>query len=354
LAVKLFGPDIGELNRLAGQVETTLKGVPGAQDVFAMKNEGVQYFQIALDRLALGRYGLDADTVASFVKANLEGISVGTVQEGGRTTPLVIRGSENLRTSPALFERLRIPLADGQAVPLSEVAHLNRMSGPVSVSRENASRFVTVQSNVAGRDLVGFVDDVKRAIATQVRLPQGYSVVYGGQFENQQRAAQRLAVVVPVALGLIFLLLFVTFRALKQAVLIMVNAPFALVGGIAALWLSGEYMSVPASVGFIALLGIAVLNGVVLVSYFDQLRAQGLAADAIVREGSRRRLRPVLMTASITAFGLLPLLLASGPGSEIQKPLAIVVIGGIVTSTVLTLLVLPVLYRRFILQGKLL
>jgi cobalt-zinc-cadmium resistance protein CzcA len=193
---------------------------------------------------------------------------------------------------------------------------------------------------------------VKRGVVAKIKLPPGYSVVYGGQFENQQRAAMRLAVVVPVALGLIFLLLFATFRSLGQAGLIMANAPFALVGGVMALGVTGEYLSVPASVGFIALLGIAVLNGVVLVSYFNQLRNEGLDATSVVREGSLRRLRPVMMTASITAFGLLPLLTASGPGSEIQKPLAIVVMGGLFTSTVLTLLVLPVLYRRFILGAS--
>jgi cobalt-zinc-cadmium resistance protein CzcA len=352
LAVKVFGPDLATLNRLAGEIETLLNGISGAQDVFSVKNDGVQYFRVELDRLALGRHGLSADEVSDFLKAHLEGVKIGVVQEGARRTPLVLRAGENVRASPALFERLRIPTGDGLAIPLTEVAQLVRADGPVAVNRENGARYVVIQSNVAGRDLVGFVEDVKRAVAAKVRLPQGYSVVYGGQFENQQRAALRLAVVVPVALGLIFLLLFATFHSLRQAALIMANAPFALVGGVMALGVTGEYLSVPASVGFIALLGIAVLNGVVLVSYFNQLRDEGLDAAGVVREGSLRRLRPVMMTASITAFGLLPLLTASGPGSEIQKPLAIVVMGGLFTSTVLTLLVLPVLYRRFILGGK--
>jgi len=349
LAVKVFGTDLATLNRLAGEIETLLGGVPGAQDVFSVKNDGVQYFRVELDRLALGRYGLTADEVSDFLKAHLEGVRLGVVQEGARRTPLVLRAGENVRASPALFERLRIPTGDGLAIPLNEVAQLVRTDGPVAVNRENGARYVVIQSNVAGRDLVGFVADVKQAVATKVKLPAGYSVVYGGQFENQQRAALRLMIVVPVALGLIFLLLFATFRSLRQAALIMANAPFALVGGVMALGITGEYLSVPASVGFIALLGIAVLNGVVLVSYFNQLRDEGLPAAEVVREGALRRLRPVMMTASITAFGLLPLLTASGPGSEIQKPLAIVVMGGLFTSTVLTLLVLPVLYRRFIL-----
>jgi cobalt-zinc-cadmium resistance protein CzcA len=276
---------------------------------------------------------------------------LGIVQEGIQRTPLILRAGEDVRMSPALFESLRIPTASGVVIPLKEVARMTRTDGPVAVSRENAARYVTIQCNVSGRDLVGFVEEVKNRIGQEVKLPNGYQIVYGGQFENQQRAAARLAVVVPVALVLIFVLLFATFKSLSQATLVIANVPFALVGGIAALWITGEYLSVPASVGFIALLGIAVLNGVVLVSYFNQLADQGMAPDQVVREGALRRLRPVLMTASITAWGLIPLLLATGPGSEIQKPLAIVVIGGLFTSTALTLLMLPVLYRRFILKG---
>lgn len=320
--------------------------------MFAKKNEGVQYFRVEVDRLAAGRYGLSIDDVAVFLKAHLEGVSLGLVQEGIKRTPLVLRAGEGVRMSPALSQALRIPTASGAAIPLEKIATLVRTEGPVAVNRENAARYVTVQSNVTGRDLVGFVEEVKSALAAQVKLPEGYRVTYGGQFENQQRAAARLAVVVPVALALIFALLFATFGSVAQATLVIANIPFALVGGIAALFLTGEYLSVPASVGFIALLGIAVLNGVVLVSHFNQLAAQGMAADRVVREGAMRRLRPVLMTASITAFGLVPLLLATGPGSEIQKPLAIVVVGGLATSTALTLILLPVLYRRFILRGK--
>jgi len=215
------------------------------------------------------------------------------------------------------------------------------------VDRENAQRYVVIQSNVRDRDLVGFVEEAQAKVAQQLKLPQGYRIVWGGQFENQQRAAQRLMLVVPVALGLIFMLLFSTFGSLRQAGLVLAMIPFALVGGVFALLLSGQYLSVPASVGFIALLGIAVLNGVVMLTYFNQLRTQGLPLEQVVREGARRRLRPVLMTASIAAFGLVPLLFASGPGSEIQKPLAIVVIGGLLSSTLLTLLLLPILYRRF-------
>jgi len=252
-----------------------------------------------------------------------------------------------LQQSPALFAALTLPLANGQSIPLSVVAKLERADGPVKVDRENGQRMVVIQSNIRGRDLVGFVEEAKAAVAKTIKLPPGYSLTWGGQFENQQRAAARLAVVVPVALGMIFLLLFTTFGSVRQATLVLTNIPFALIGGILALWVSGEYMSVPASVGFIALLGIAVLNGVVMVTYFNQLHDEGMPITQVVFEGAKRRLRPVLMTASITAFGLLPVLFATGPGSEIQKPLAIVVTGGLISSTLLTLIMLPILYRRF-------
>jgi cobalt-zinc-cadmium resistance protein CzcA len=351
LAVKIFGTDTEVLNRLADQVETIIASVRGAQDVLSKKNEGVQYLQVRVDRLAAGRHGLTVDDISAFLKAQIEGMQLGIVQEGMRRTPLVMRAGEDVRMSPPLFESLRIPTPGGNAIALHEVARLERTDGPVAINRENAARYVTVQSNVADRDLVGFVDEVRVRLGKELQLPEGYRVVYSGQFENQQRAAARLALVVPVSLALIFALLFTTFHSLRQAVLVLANVPFALVGGVAALFISGEYLSVPASVGFIALLGIAVLNGVVMVSYFNQLAGQGLPATSVVRDGALRRLRPVLMTASITAFGLVPLLLATGPGSEIQKPLAIVVIGGLVSSTALTLVLLPVLYRRFILGG---
>lgn len=347
LAVKIFGTDLAQLNTLAAEVEGVLKTIPGAQDVVTVKNEGVQFMQVEVDRLAAGRFGLNADDIQNDLRIQIEGKPLGVVLEGIRRTPLVLRGAEDVRTSPAVFAAMRISLPDGRTIPLSEVAHLRRTDGPVKVDRENARRYVVVQSNVRGRDLVGFVDQAKQAVAAKVKLPAAYSMVWGGQFENQQRAAKRLSIVVPIALGMIFLLLFTTFGSVRQALLVLTNVPFALIGGVFALWLSGEYMSVPASVGFIALLGIAVLNGVVLVSYFNYLLMEGMPLQEVVVEGAKRRLRPVLMTAMIAAFGLLPLVFASGPGSEIQKPLAIVVIGGLVTSTLLTLVLLPILYRRF-------
>jgi cobalt-zinc-cadmium resistance protein CzcA len=346
LAVKIFGPDLNTLNRLAEQTVAALQGVRGAEDVLTLKNDGVQYQRVVIDRLAAGRHGLDVDGIGSALRAQLEGEIMGLVLEPGRRTPLLLRGGDALRASPALFAGLTLTAADGSSVPLTSVARLERVDGPVKVDRENAQRMVLVQANVRGRDLVGFVEEAK-AMAAQVTFPTGYHSVWGGQFENQQRAAQRLATVVPVSLALIFALLFATFRSLRQALLVLANIPFALIGGVFALWASGEYLSVPASVGFIALLGIAVLNGVVMVSYFNQLYERGMDLARVVTEGAQRRLRPVLMTASIAAFSLVPLLFASGPGSEIQRPLAIVVIGGLVTSTALTLIVLPILYRRF-------
>jgi cobalt-zinc-cadmium resistance protein CzcA len=347
VAIKIFGTDLVALNDLASHAAEAVRKVQGAEDVFTLKNEGVQYYRVAIDRLAAGRLGLSIDAIEEALRAQVEGSVAGIVLEGGRRTPLLLRGEEAVRDSPALFGALVLSLEGGHSVPLAQVATLERVDGPVKVDRENAQRYVVVQANVRGRDLVGFVDEARAAVEQAVKLPAGYRTVWGGQFENQQRAAARLALVVPVALALIFLLLFATFGSVRQAVLVLANVPFALVGGVFALWFSGEYMSVPASVGFIALLGIAVLNGVVLVSTFNQLAAQGMAIGTVVVEGARRRLRPVLMTASIAAFGLVPLLFASGPGSEIQRPLAIVVIGGLFTSTLLTLVVLPILYRRF-------
>ncbi|MDE2600085.1 MAG: efflux RND transporter permease subunit, partial [Rhodocyclaceae bacterium] len=285
LAIKVFGPDLATLNRLAGEIESTVKQVAGAEDTFTLKNDGVQYLRINVDRLAAGRFGVNVDDIQNDLKALLEGRKVGVVIEQGRRVPLVLRGPQDLRNSPADFSALRITLPGGGSVPLAELARIERIDGPVKVDRENAQRYVVVQSNVRDRDLVGFVDDAKAAVASKVSLPDGYRIVWGGQFENQQRAAARLMIVVPIALLLIFFLLFSTFGSVRQALLVLSNIPFALIGGVFGLLLSGEYLSVPASVGFIALLGIAVLNGVVMVSYFNQLLAAGMALQDVIVEG---------------------------------------------------------------------
>ncbi|WP_066331545.1 efflux RND transporter permease subunit [Azohydromonas lata] len=347
VAIKIRGPQLAQLNALASKIEGVVARLEGATDTLTLRNDGVQYLQVRMDRLAAGRFGLDAQQVQADLRRWVEGQPVGVVHEGGRRVPLVVRGSESLRASPADFEALRLTTAGGHAVPLASVAQLRRVEGPVKIDRERAQRYAVVQANVRGRDLVGFVEEAKKAVAAQVPLPAGYAVEWGGQFENQQRAAARLALVVPVALGLVFFLLFSTFGSVRQALLVLANIPLALIGGVGALAVAGEYLSVPASVGFIALLGIAVLNGVVMVSHFNELLGRGMPLARVVVEGARRRLRPVLMTAAITGAGLVPLLFASGPGSEIQKPLAIVVTGGLLSSTALTLLLLPLLFRRF-------
>ena len=347
LAIKLYGPDLKKLAAHAEKIKTILEKINGAQDVYSPQNEGVQYLSVNIDREKAGRLGFNISQIQDVLRMQVEGMQLGIVQEADRRTPLVIKGSDDLRLSPADFANIRITSSDGVSVPLATLANLQRVEGPVKIDRERASRMVVVTSNVKGRDLVSFVTEAKQKITAQIKLETGYRIQFGGQFENQQRAAKRLSIVIPIALMLIFIVLFSTFHSIRQTLLILANIPFAMIGGVFALWLSNEYLSVPASVGFIALLGIAVLNGVVMMSYFNQLQAEGMALTQAVIEGATRRLRPVLMTASIAAFGLVPLLFATGPGSEIQKPLAIVVIGGLITSTILTLILLPMLYQRF-------
>lgn len=347
VAVKIFGPEIGELNRIALEVQAALQKIVGAEDVLYVANDSMQYLRVDLDRTVLGATGSDAEHVQSELRALVEGEQVGAVLEKGRRVPIVIRGAVEYRSDLEAVAAAPVSVGALAGTPLSAMATLSFIEGPIKVERENSSRFSVVTSNVGGRDLVGFVDEARAAVAQTVALPVGYRLTWGGEFENQQRAATRLLLVVPVALGLVFLLLFATLGSLRQAMLVLGNIPFALVGGIVALAVAGEYLSVPASIGFIALMGIAVLNGLVLVGYFNQLLVRGTPLDEAVRLGVLRRLRPVLMTASITAFGLVPLLFASGPGSEVQRPLAVVVTGGLISSTVLTLVVLPILFRRY-------
>jgi cobalt-zinc-cadmium resistance protein CzcA len=347
LAIKVFGPDLAVLGHLSEAIRAAVQAVPGASEVFTVADDSVRYLQIDIDRMAAGAAGVPAQALQEEMRARLEGLGAGTVTSAARRTPIIIKGAEDLRNRPELFGDVAIATGDGGAVHVADVAKVSQPEGPVRIQRENASRFATIQANVAGRDLVSFVEAAQGAVAQKVTLPTGYRLEWSGEFQNQRRAAARLMVVVPLALGLIFLVLFATLGSVRQSLLILANIPLALIGGMLLLFLSGEYLSVPASVGFIALLGIAVLNGLVLIVYFNQLREQGLELRAVVYEGSRRRLRPVLMTASIAALGLVPLLFATGPGSEIQKPLAIVVIGGLISSTVLTLFLLPILYERF-------
>ena len=347
VAIKLFGTDLDDLNHYAQSISDTVASISGAVDTTATLNEGAQYLQITVDRIRAGELGLDADQLQRRLRAQIEGLNVGTVIEDGARVPLMIRFDKVMGDGYAAMRNNMISLPDGGFIPLSSIASIARVEGPVTINREDGQRFAVVRTNVEERDLVGFVNEAQQAISEQLDLPEGYTLAWGGEFENQQRAAARLTLVVPVALLLIALILFMTFNSVKQAVIILSNIPFAMTGGVLALWLTGEFLSVPASVGFIALLGIAVLNGVVMMSHFNHLTAKGMHPAEVAYEGALRRLRPVMMTASICAIGLVPLLIASGPGSEIQKPLAIVVIGGLISSTLLTLFLLPIVYRQF-------
>ncbi len=344
LAVKVFGDDPEKLNESAKQVVEVLSTIDGADNVYTPINEGSRYLKLTVDRILAGRLGLDVELLEDLLRAQLEGLPVGTIYKDIRRIPLLIKGTGKVKESEMDFLNLEIPLAGGQSVSLRQLVKIEQVDGPVSVKREMGKRYSVVIAYISGRDLVSFVEEAKEKTAA-MQLPTGYYLEWGGTFENQQRAAKRLSIVIPISLALTFLILFATFKSVAESLLIMLNVPLAMIGGIIALWLTGEYLSVPASVGFIALLGIAVLNGVVMVSYFNQLREQGLPVQQVVTEGAQRRLRPVLMTASIAMLGLIPLALASGPGSEIQRPLAIVVIGGLITATLLTLVVLPIVYR---------
>lgn len=347
LAVKIFGPESAQLAGLAGQIETVIGGVDGAADVYTTSNDVAEYLQVDTDFERAGLLGVDVISLQRELRSRLEGVQAGEVIEPSRRTPILIRADETYRSNPYGFDDLKFVSSGSKTIRLSDVATIERAEGLASIEREDGSRYAVVEAFVQGRDLVGFVTDAQRAVEQQVDLPSGYRVEFGGEFQNQRRAAQRLALMIPISLILIFVVLFATLRSLRQALLILFNIPLALIGGVIALGLSGEYLSVPASVGFIALLGIAVLNGLVLITYFNDLRNLGHSVDETIRLGASRRLRPVLMTATTAGFGLMPLLFAAGPGSEIQKPLAIVVIGGLISSTLLTLFLLPILYRKF-------
>lgn len=345
IAVKIFGPDLDVLLAKADEVSEVLAGVEGASEVQVDQVTGQPQLRVTLDRAALSRYGIPVERVQTEVRAAIGGAPAGQVFEGERRWTIFVRYTEEERARPSDVAALLLDAPDGSLVPLEQVARIESIVGPRQISREDNQRFITVQLNVRGRDIGSFVEEAGEAISAEVDLPPGYLLTFGGQFELAQAANRRLAVVIPITVLLIFGMLFASFRSLKEALLIILNIPLALVGGLVALLISGLSLSVPASVGFIALFGIAVENGLVLVTYFNQLRTQeGLAVGEAVQQGAMLRLRPVLMTAATTTLGLLPLLVATGPGSEVQRPLAVAVVGGLVTSTALTLLVLPVLY----------
>ncbi len=344
MAIKLYGDDLKVLETISTQIETLVNKTVGAVDVFRGRLSGQTYLQVDISPAAIARYGINIEDINTLIEMAVAGQVATEIIEDNRRTSILLRYPQAARTSVKDIKALLVETPRGAKVPIRLLAHVHEVDGPVEIARESAKRQVVVQANVEGRDVVSFVEEVQRSIETNIKLPSGYYVTFGGQFENQQRAAKRLGVVVPIAIALIFLMLFVTFRSLSQAGLILLNIPFAMIGGVVSLYLSGLYLSVPASVGFITLFGVAVLNGVVMVSFFNQLREAGCSILQAVQEGAERRLRPVLMTALIASLGLVPLLAATGPGSELQRPLAVVVIGGLFTSTLLTLILLPTLY----------
>ena len=346
LAITLFGEDLDELRRVGADIVRVVSAVPGAADVKLEQTTGLPFLRVKIRRDEIARYGINASQVLDVVQT-MGGRTVGEVLEGQRRFDIQVRFTPESRTDVERIRSLKVADPQGRMIPLSQLADIVVEEGPAQITRENIHRRIAVEANVRGTDLASFVADVQQAVATQVTLPTGYYVEYGGQFENLQRASSRLLLVVPVALFLIFVLLYTTFGAARPALLIYFNIPIAATGGVVALMLRGMPFSISAAVGFIALFGVAVLNGVVMVSYFIELRRQGRSVDEAVLTGAELRLRPVLMTALVAGLGFVPMALSSGAGAEVQRPLATVVIGGLLTSTALTLLVLPALYRWF-------
>ena len=347
VAVKLFGDDMDVLNEKADSISKVMATVKGVTDLRVEQTSGQPYITIDIDRRKIARYGINIADINEIIETAIGGKAATGVFEGDRSFSVFLRFPEDKRNSVETIEKIFVKASNGANIPLSSLARVFVSEGPVQISRENSKRRVVIESNVEGRDIGGFVKEAQEKIREEVNLPSGYYITWGGAFENQQRAMKRLLIIVPLTIALIFFLLFSTFNSTRYAALIILNLPFALIGGIVGLFVSGQYLSVPASVGFIALFGVAVLNGVVLVSYINKLREEGLGLEEAIITGCERRLRPVLMTALVAVLGLIPMLFATGPGSEIQKPLATVVVGGLITSTILTLLVLPTLYRWF-------
>ena len=347
LAIKLFGDELTILKEKADEIAMVINQVPGAADVQVDQISGTPQLLIKVDRHAIARYGINVEDIQEVIRAAVGGEVAGQLFEGVRRFDILVRFAPKFRTTPEAIRDILIETPGGTHVPLSQLARVQEIVGPRQITRENSQRFIAIQCNVMDRDIVSFVEESKKAIETNVNLPPGYLVTWGGQFRLQQEANKRLAMVVPITLLIVFLLLFSNFKSLKNSLLILLNIPLALVGGVVALWLSGQNLSVPASVGFIALFGIALLNGIVLVTYLNQLLREGLPVNEASIQGASLRLRPVLMTATAAALGMVPLLYSTGIGSEVQRPLATVVVGGLVTSTALTLLIIPALYKWF-------
>jgi len=346
-AIKLFGPDLDVLHKKAEEIAAAMQAIRGVKDVKVEQIAGQPYLTIDIDRQKIARYGINVADVQDLVETAIGGKRATDVYEGERRFQLVLRFPESARNSVGTIGDIRVKAGSGALIPMHDLATIEMREGPLRISRQEVKRRIYIGFNVVGRDIGGVVDEGRKRLAEAVHLPEGYVVTWGGAFENMERANTRLLIVVPVTLGLVFFLLFWAFHSFRYALLIILNLPFALIGGIVSLWLSGQYLSVPASVGFIELFGLAVGNGIVLVSYINQLRQEGTPREKAIVMGCTLRLRPVVMTMMTTLLGLLPLALAQGIGAEVQRPLATVVIGGLFTSTVLTLIVLPALYHRF-------
>jgi cobalt-zinc-cadmium resistance protein CzcA len=347
IAIKLFGDDLDTLKQTADRIGAVVSKVPGAADVKVEATSGLPQLQIKPDRAAIARYGINVEDVNSLVESIVAGKEAGLVYEGEKRFNLVVRLADESSRDVETIKNLLVAAPNGSRIPLAQLADIKLVEGPAQISREDARRRIGVELNVRGRDIGSFVKDAQAAIDQQIQLPPGYYLTWGGTFENLQRASERLLIVVPLALFLIFVLLFTTFNSVRQALLIYTGIPFAVVGGVLALALRGMPFSISAGVGFIALFGVAVLNGVVMVSYINHLREEGRPVADAVREGAETRLRPVLMTALVASLGFIPMAIATSAGAEVQRPLATVVIGGLITSTLLTLLILPMLYQWF-------
>jgi cobalt-zinc-cadmium resistance protein CzcA len=350
IAVKLFGDDLDVLIDRAQQIAKVASSIRGTQDTHVDRVGGQQYLTIKIDRAAIARYGLNASDINNTVEMAVAGKTATEIYEGERRFNAIVRLPASYRHSVDEIKKILVSTPGGPKVPLEYLADIKVLEGPAQIKRDMGKRCIVVGVNVQGRDLGGFVKELQNKVKKQVPLPPGYFIEWGGQFHNMQRALHHLIIIVPITIGAIFFLLFLLFSSLRFAALIITVLPFASIGGVFGLFLTGEYLSVPASVGFIALWGIAVLNGVVLISYIRKLRGSGSSQHEAIMEGTRMRFRPVMMTATVASLGLVPFLFATGPGSEVQRPLAIVVIGGLVTSTLLTLIILPCLYGAF--EGK--
>ncbi len=345
LALKLYGEDLETLDRLTAQMKGVLDKVPGVADLSAEANKGKPQLIIKVNRDAASRYGINADEILEVVQAGIGGSSVSTLIEGTKRFDIAVRLSDEFRMDPATIGAIPIRSAEGALVPFSQVATIEVDEGYSFVRRESLRRYSVLQMDVKGRDVDGFVKEADALLKQEVQLPAGYYLEWGGAFENQQRAMARLAVIVPLTIGLIFMLLYTAFNSVRHATIIIANVPFAVIGGIVGLFVSGQYLSVPSAIGFIAVFGVAMLNGIVMVEFLNDQRRQGMSVRDAVRRGAALRLRPVLMTASVAILGLIPMLLSTGVGAETQRPLATVVVGGLFTSTALTLLLLPLIYE---------